>query len=43
MRLTRKIGDGHTAISLKGIETHLFPLEIYKVEGKWRVLKKLLK
>ena len=39
MRLTRKIGDGHTAISLKGIETHLFPIEIYKVEGKWRVIK----
>jgi len=39
MRLTRKIGDGHTAFSLRGVETHLFPIEIYKVNGKWRVIK----
>lgn len=39
MRLTRKIGDGHTAFSLRGLETHLFPFEIYKVEGNWRVIK----
>ncbi|WOD43530.1 S41 family peptidase [Hwangdonia lutea] len=39
MRLTRKIGDGHTAFSLRGIETHLFPIEIYNVEGQWRVIK----
>ena len=39
MRLTRKIGDGHTAFSLRGIETHLFPIEIYKVNGQWRVIK----
>jgi len=39
MRLTRKIGDGHTAFSLKGVETSLFPIEIYKVGGQWRVIK----
>lgn len=39
MRLTRKIGDGHTAFSLRGVETHLFPIEIYKVNGQWRVIK----
>lgn len=39
MRLTRKIGDGHTAFSLRGFETHLFPIEIYHVNGQWRVIK----
>ena len=39
MQLTRKIGDGHTAFSLRGVETHLFPIEIYKVNGQWRVIK----
>ncbi|MEA3437303.1 MAG: S41 family peptidase [Thermodesulfobacteriota bacterium] len=39
MRLTRKIGDGHTAFSLRGVEKHLFPIEIYKVNGQWRVIK----
>ena len=39
MRLTRKIGDGHTAFSLRGIETHLYPIEIYKTGGQWRVIK----
>ena len=39
MRLTRKIGDGHTAFSLSGVETNLFPIEIYNVDGQWRVIK----
>jgi hypothetical protein len=39
MRLTRKIGDGHTAFSLRGVETHLFPIEIYNVNEQWRVVK----
>lgn len=39
MRLTRKIGDGHTAFSLRGVKTHLFPFEIYNVNGKWRIIK----
>ncbi len=39
MRLTRKIGDGHTAFSLRGVETNLFPIEIYSIDGQWRVIK----
>ena len=39
MRLTRKIGDGHTAFSLRGVETNLFPIEIYKINEEWRVIK----
>ena len=39
MRLTQKIGDGHTAFSLRGIETHLFPIEVYKVGKQWRIVK----
>ena len=39
MRLTRKIGDGHTSFSLRGFETHHFPIEIYNVNGQWRVIK----
>lgn len=39
MRLTQKIGDGHTAFSLRGTSTHLFPIEIYKVQEQWRVIK----
>jgi len=39
MRLTRKIGDGHTAFSLRGIVTNLFPIEIHYVNGHWRVIK----
>ncbi|CAM1344737.1 S41 family peptidase [Tenacibaculum amylolyticum] len=43
MRLTRKIGDGHTAFSLRGIAKHLFPIEIYKTKGQWRVIKTINK
>jgi hypothetical protein len=39
MRLTRKIGDGHTSISLRGLETHIFPIEVFYVDGNWRVIK----
>ncbi len=39
MRLTRKIGDGHTAFSLQGMKTHLFPIELYKINKQWRVIK----
>jgi len=39
MRLTQKIDDGHTALSLRGVERHFFPIEIYKVENQWRVIK----
>ena len=39
MRLTRKIGDGHTSVSLANWETHYFPIEVKKISGKWRVVK----
>ncbi len=39
MRLTRKIGDGHTAVSLRNMERHFYPVEVYYVNGKWRVIK----
>lgn len=39
MRLTRKIGDGHTAFSLRGVATHNYPIEVYLVDGNWRVIR----
>jgi len=39
MRLTRKIGDGHTAVSLRNLDVHLFPIEIKNFNGDWRVIK----
>ena len=39
MRLTRKIGDGHTAISLSSVETHNFPFEIQQFGNEWRIVK----
>jgi len=39
MRLTQKIGDGHTALSLRGVDRHFYPFEIYKVHNQWRVIK----
>jgi len=41
MRLTRRINDGHTAISLRNIATHRFPFEIEWIEGQWHVIKTL--
>ncbi len=41
MRLTRRINDGHTAVSLRNISTHRFPIEIKLIEGKWYVVKAL--
>ncbi|MCB0465885.1 MAG: hypothetical protein KDC78_09490 [Aequorivita sp.] len=41
MRLTRRINDGHTAISLRNIPTHRFPFEIEFIEGQWYVTKTL--
>ena len=43
MRLTRRINDGHTAVSIKNISTHRFPIEISLIEGKWRVIKTVKK
>ena len=39
MRLTRKIGDGHTAISLSNMETHNFPFEVKQFGNDWRIVK----
>ena len=36
MKLTRRIGDGHTAIHANGL--HRFPLELYRVGNDWRVI-----
>ncbi|CAM1358646.1 S41 family peptidase [Tenacibaculum xiamenense] len=43
MRLTRKIGDGHTSVSLRTIKKHVFPFELYPVNGEWRVVKAISK
>ena len=37
MRLTRRIGDGHTAIRLGGL--HRFPIEVYFIDDEWKVVK----
>lgn len=39
MRLTRRIGDGHTAVSLSNINKKIFPIEITCFNGNWRVIK----
>jgi len=39
MRLTRKIGDGHTAISLRRQGFHSYPFEVQNFSGEWRVIK----
>ncbi|MDO6810961.1 hypothetical protein Q4603_20235 [Zobellia galactanivorans] len=41
MRLTRRINDGHTAVSLRSSSTHRFPFEIKWIEGRWHVTKTL--
>ncbi len=38
MRLTRKIGDGHTAVSTRNIDIHNFPVELQNFGGSWRVV-----
>jgi hypothetical protein len=39
MQLTRKIGDGHTSVSVMNWETNYFPIAIKKISEKWRVIK----
>lgn len=39
MQLTRKIGDGHTSVSVINWETNYFPIEVRKISGKWRIIK----
>ncbi|NHN28128.1 hypothetical protein FIA58_020815 [Flavobacterium jejuense] len=43
MRLTRRINDGHTSVSLRNMSTHRFPFEIEWIENKWYVVKTLNK
>ncbi|SEC18531.1 Peptidase family S41 [Tenacibaculum sp. MAR_2009_124] len=43
MRLTRRVGDGHTSVSLSAIKKHVFPFELYRVNGEWRVVKAISK
>lgn len=39
MRLTRKVGDGHTAVSLANWETTSYPITVKKISNQWRVIK----
>lgn len=39
MRLTRKIGDGHTAISLRNQSFRSYPFGLQNFTGDWRVVK----
>ncbi len=39
MKLTRQIGDGHTAVSLRNLKTHQYPFTLKFIENKWRVIK----
>lgn len=39
MRLTRRINDGHTSVSLRNMPLHRFPIEVNFIDGKWRVVK----
>ncbi len=39
MRLTRKIGDGHTAVSVRNLGFHHYPFEVKNFEDDWRVVK----
>lgn len=41
MKLTRQIGDGHTSVSLRNLETHRFPFKVKWIDNKWRVVKVL--
>lgn len=39
MRLTRKIGDGHTSISTRNLSKHLFPFDLRYISNGWRVVR----
>lgn len=38
MKLTRKIGDGHTSVPLWNRKRHYYPIEFFDFNGNWRVL-----
>lgn len=37
MQLTRKIGDGHTSVSIQHWDINRFPFKFEKISGQWRV------
>ncbi|WP_431160823.1 S41 family peptidase [Flagellimonas beolgyonensis] len=39
MRLTRRIDDGHTAVSLRNVPLSRFPFEVEYIDDHWRVVK----
>ena len=39
MRLTRRIGDGHTAISLRNQSQHFFPFGLRHISNGWRIVR----
>ena len=39
MRLTRRINDGHTAVSSRNVPLHRFPFEAEYIDNHWRVVK----
>lgn len=39
MRLTRRIGDGHTAISLRNQSQHFFPFGLRHISDGWRIVR----
>lgn len=39
MRLTRKVGDGHTAVSIANWETASYPIAVKKISNQWRITK----
>jgi hypothetical protein len=39
MRLTRQVNDGHTAVSLRNVPIHRFPMEVKYIDNGWRVIK----
>jgi len=39
MQLTRRVNDGHTAVSLRNVPIHRFPMEVKYIDNGWRVIK----
>jgi hypothetical protein len=43
MKLTRRIGDGHTSVSLRNFNLKMYPIEVLFIENEWRVVKTIEK
>ncbi|KAB8155162.1 hypothetical protein EZY14_004555 [Kordia sp. TARA_039_SRF] len=39
MRLTRRVQDGHTSVSLRNMSTHRYPFEVEYISNKWHIVK----